>query len=126
MKKALILLALALTLTGCTSIGICERRAIAEEQRGFMAGQPIFRVHYRWFDMDGIESVEDIAAANPKLKHHAINYLLHVDQSRSYYDVGKGDYVVAPLLSSIWYDSYDVRVDGDKTFPPQAAPRHGG
>ena len=108
---ALILLALALTLTGCTSIGICERRAIAEEQRGFMAGQPIFRVHHWWYN-------EDTVFCN-----HAINYLLHPDGTRSYYDVAINEYVKAPDSKRIIYDSHETRVEGKKTFPPQTAPR---
>jgi len=101
-------------LCGCTTIGTCERLAIAEEMHHYKQGNPVFRVHYWWWSYD-----------EARFKGHARNYLLHPDGTRSYYDVGGVYWVPKPAAYNIGYDSYDVRVINGVTNPPTAAPRRG-
>ena len=94
--------------TGCRTVGVCERLAIAEERRE----ADVFRVHYWWWDADACE-----------FKGHARNYKLHADGTRSYYDVGGVHWVPEPTATSIGYDSYKARVIDGQTNPPTVAPR---
>ena len=114
------IIALCVFACGCQTVGICERLAVQEEQRGFMAGQPIFRVHYDYLDMPSTGTNTERAMA-ATLRAHAVNYLLHPDGTRTYYDVQLGREVKAPR--SIWYDSYYERVQGNRTYPPTVADR---
>ncbi len=117
---------LVLVLTGCTTLGRCERLAIAEEQFHFERGNSVFRVHYDfvWISPTGTDLSR---ASRAKWAAHAINYLLYDDGSRDYYDVGLGEAVKEPAANMIWYDSYDVRaVDGEMRPPAEAPRRNGG
>jgi len=109
-----LIVAAVLVTTGCATIGTCERLAIAEEMAAYRNGSPVYRVHYYWWDMD-----------EARFRGHARNYLLHPDNTRTYYDVGGVHWVPKPSKGNILYDSYDTRVINGTTNPPVAAPRRG-
>jgi len=111
--RQLLIITLLLTIgTGCTTIGTCERLAIREELHHYAQGNPVYRVHYWWWDADRAEFVG-----------HARNYLLHDDLTRTYYDVGDVTHIPEPTPANIGFDSYDVRVSDGITNPPTVAPR---
>jgi len=105
-------IALCFFACGCQTIGTCERLAIAEELRHHKQGNPVFRVHYWWYDAPSCEFLG-----------HARNYRRLADGTRSYYDVGGVTNVPAPTKHNIGYDSYDARVINGVTNPPTVAPR---
>jgi hypothetical protein len=114
MRTLFIALALLTLATGCQTVGTCERLAVAEEQHHFEQGNPVYRVHYYWWDTDKAAFVG-----------HAVNYLRHPDGTRTFYDVAEVEDIPAPSPRNIAYDSYDVRVIDGVVSAPTVEPRRG-